>query len=68
MRNFVFGMDSNHPSESARLIRECGFDAVVLGNASSETANALEAEGIESLHAHSDRAPQQITKVASCSD
>ena len=47
MKNFVFGMDPRHPTESARLIRERGFDAVVLGSATPKTAQALEAEGLE---------------------
>ncbi len=47
MKNFVFGMDANHPADSARLIRERGYDAVVLGGASPEAADALEKEGLE---------------------
>ncbi|MBR5546335.1 MAG: hypothetical protein IKU70_05080 [Clostridia bacterium] len=47
MKNFVFGMDTNHPADSARMIRERGYDAVVLGGASTEVAGALDAEGIE---------------------
>lgn len=47
MKNFVFGMDTRHPVECARKLREHGFDAVVMGNASPETAAALEDEGIE---------------------
>jgi len=47
MKNFVFGMDTRHPAECARKLREHGFDAVAVGGASPETAAALEAEGIE---------------------
>ena len=47
MKNFVFGMDANHPADSARLIRERGYDAVVLGGVTPEAADALEKEGIE---------------------
>ena len=47
MKNFVFGMDTNHPAESARMIRERGCDAVVLGDAGPDVVNALEKEGLE---------------------
>lgn len=47
MKNFVFGMDTQHPAECARQLREHGFDAVVMGGASPEVAAALEAEEIE---------------------
>lgn len=47
MKRFVFGMDTSHPAESARLMRGHGYDAVVLGGASPEVADALQQEGIE---------------------
>lgn len=47
MKNFVFGMDTKHPAECARKLREHGLDAVVMGSASLAVAAALEAEGIE---------------------
>ena len=47
MKHFIFGIDSKHPAQCARMLRERGIDAVVLGSTSMETAAALAAEGIE---------------------
>ncbi len=47
MKHFLYGMDTQNPASCARHLREHGFDAVVLGDATPETAAALEAEGLE---------------------
>lgn len=47
MKRFLFGFDTEHPEECARMLRRKGIDAVVMGDADERTQKVLADSGLE---------------------